>query len=260
MMPKTLLRRPLYAPITRWIALIPPDLTAAVRQRLANAPTTASAQRPNRLAFGVAILLIVLAAALLVSPVRARVLDWIRMGAVRIFFNQPTPTAPQHTPTGAATPAITPTPLQSVLDIAGETSLASAQAEAGFSILLPAFPPDLGRPDYVYLQQVNAPAVILVWMDQDRPGQVRMSLSETASDKVIFEKIDPKSVVDTQVNGNPAVWIDGNYVLVMRDGDVNMTRLVNQGHTLIWNSGKMTFRLEVDVDLESALRIAESIR
>jgi len=49
-------------------------------------------------------------------------------------------------------------------------------------------------------------------------------------------------------------------VLVMRNGDFTMTRLIDQGHTLIWGNEEMTFRLETDVDLETAIRIAESMR
>jgi hypothetical protein len=67
-------------------------------------------------------------------------------------------------------------------------------------------------------------------------------------------------VLDTQVNGEPAVWIDADYVLVTRNGEYSMSRLISQGHTLVWSSGGMTFRLETDVDLEAAIRTAESIR
>ena len=87
-----------------------------------------------------------------------------------------------------------------------------------------------------------------------------MSLSESRSDKAIFEKYDPVSLQETQVNGNPAVWVDSDYLLIMRNGDTAFSRLIDQGHTLIWTDGEMTYRLEIDVDLDSALRIAESIR
>jgi hypothetical protein len=199
-------------------------------------------------------------AALLVSPARACVLDWIRIGSVRIFFFIPTPTAPPPDPSGTPAPRITPTFLQSVLDLAGETTLPDAQERAGFPIQLPDYPSDLGQPNAVFLQQFNGPAVILVWLDSDQPGKVRMSLSESASELNIFEKYSPKSVQDTRVHDQPAVWVDGEYVLVMRDGDYTMTRLVNQSHTLIWTNGDMTFRLETDVDLDTAIQIAESIR
>lgn len=237
-----------------------PDLASRQWQQRAGSRSVTLSRRRARLGFTVAAVLVILIAALMVSPARARVLDWLRIGAVRIFFSVPTPTAQIPTagmPSSQAT--IAPTALQSVLDIAGETSLAQAREQAGFAIGLPGFPAGLGAPDHVYLQQVSVPVVVLVWMDPDQPGQVRMSLSQTLSAQPIFEKYDPKSVQETQVNGHQAVWVDGDYFLVTRNGDAVMTRLIDQGHTLIWDSGEMTYRLETDEDLETTISIAESI-
>jgi hypothetical protein len=216
------------------------------------------------------VLFILLAAALLVSPVRARVLDWIRIGSVRIFFTRPTATQPVPTRipdrTGTPVPEMIQTPnptstiLKSVLNLGGETTLTKAQQQAGFPIAMPTYPADLGRPDHVFVQEMNGPVVVLVWMDPNQPEKVRMSLSESPSDRPIFEKYVPKSVQETQVAGHAAVWIDGEYLLVMRNGEFNLTRLITQGHTLIWTTEKMTYRLETDVDLETAVRIGESIQ
>jgi hypothetical protein len=243
-----------------------PDLAGVERRRLIILNETAASRRTGGILFALALVLIVFLAALLVSPARARVLDWIRIGAVRIFF-VPTLTAPVLPATGTPspdatltrTPTITPTAIQSVLDIAGETTFAEAQAKAGFPILLPAFPEDLGEPDYVYLQQFNRPVLVLVWMNPDQPGSVRLALSETSSNQAVFEKYDPRSIEETQVNGQSAIWLGGDYLLVARSGDAEFTRLITQGHTLIWTTGEMTFRLETDEDLDTAIRIAESI-
>jgi len=61
------------------------------------------------------------------------------------------------------------------------------------------------------------------------------------------------------VNENPAVWVDSDYLLITRNGEATFTRMIDQGHTLIWTSGEMTYRLETEEDLDIALRIAESI-
>lgn len=243
-----------------------PNLAAHERQRLAKPEDFTPSWRTHWRVVGLALLMIFVVTALLVSPVRARVLDWLRIGAVRIFFTLPTPTATQPHLSGTPSPAVTQTPaptptfLSSVLDLGGETTLSKAQAQAGFTIKSPAYPPDLGRPEHVFLQNFNGPVVVLVWMDQSQSEKVRMSLSESASNQIIFEKYAPQSVQDTQVGGQAAVWVDGEYLLLMRNGDMTMTRLITQGHTLIWTAGSMTFRLETDVDLETAIRIAESIR
>lgn len=246
-----------------------PNIAARERARLAD---SSASRRPTRFGFALALVLIVLAAALLVSPVRARVLDWIRIGAVRIFFTQPTATAtlPAQTPSPAgalqgpvtATPQLVPTatPLDSLLQVAGATPLEQAREQVSFPILLPAYPEDLGEPDYVYIQRFSTPVVFLVWADDAEPGRVRMSLSMASSDQPIFEKYDPRSVTDTEVHGEPAVWIEGDYVMVLRNGDFTMSRLITAGHVLIWDHDGMTFRLETDDSLDEAIRIAESIQ
>ena len=245
-----------------------PDLAARERNRLAGRGGYTT-RRPRRLAYGLVILVIIALVGLLVSPARARVLDWIRIGAVRIFFTTPEPAATQlpavlpdatGTPPSTAIPAATPTFLESLLDLAGETTFPSAQEQAGFEIRLPSFPEDLGEPDFVYLQQFSTPVVILVWMDPQSPGEVRLALSETSSEQAVFEKYDPGSVLDTTVNGSPAVWVQGDYIVLMRNGDATLARMIRRGRTLIWTDGPMTYRLETNTDLETALQIAESLR
>ena len=179
---------------------------------------------------------------------------------MRIFFTQPTPTAPGAAPLPSGTPAPSPTFLTSVLDLAGETTLAQAQQQANFTIQQPTFPADLGTPNHVYLQELGGQVVVLVWMAPDHPQQVRMSLSETSSNQYIFSKYQTESVLNTEVEGQDAVWVAGRYLLVTRSGDTTFTRLVKQGHTLIWTAGQMTYRLETDEDLAAALRIAQSIQ
>ncbi|RPJ45807.1 MAG: hypothetical protein EHM21_09100, partial [Chloroflexi bacterium] len=82
-----------------------PDLIGRERERLARPGRTARAARPVRWALVLMVLVIVLFVGLLVSPARARVLDWIRIGAVRIFLTEPTSTATLPLPTGTPVPA-----------------------------------------------------------------------------------------------------------------------------------------------------------
>ncbi len=239
-----------------------PQVSLAVSRRL-SVPRRHPARR---LALAGLLLALLLAAVFSVPPVRAAVLDWIHLGAVRIFLVQPSstplPTPLPGTPTAAvtATPAPTLTPLPSVLDLSGETSLADAQAQAGFPILLPAAPADLGQPQHVFFQDMGGPVVVLVWMQPASPESVRLVLSETSSDNIIFQKLIPKSVQDTQVNGQAALWVDAPYLLVTGSGQTTSTRLIIDGHTLVWTSGKFTFRLETGSDLATAVRVAEFLQ
>jgi hypothetical protein len=72
----------------------------------------------------------------------------------------------------------------------------------------------------------------------------------------------PRVIERTSVHGRPAVWTLGPYVLeYVVDGrrDYQSRRLVD-GHVLIWEESDITYRLETDVSLEEAIKIAESLR
>jgi len=239
-----------------------PQISRAVISRLGARP-----RRSVHMGWVIAgiLLALVLAAGFAVPTVRAAVLSWFRIGAVQIYLVQPsptpTPTQVPGTPTTLVTmtPLPSPTLLSSVLDLSGETTLGEADSKAGFSILLPAYPYDLGQPDHVFLQDLGGPEVILVWMERLDPQKVRLALYEVPSDNIVLHKMTPQTIVDTQVNGMPAVWIEGQYLLIDNNGNTVERRLV-QGHTLVWTVGKITYRLESGLDLAVVMRIAESLQ
>jgi len=189
--------------------------------------------------------------ALLLVPI-ARAGVEAALGAVHIRWAPPT-TAPGRP---------TPTLLPSVLDLAGETTLAEAQRKAGFAIRLPSYPPELGAPQHVFFQNLGGPAVVLVWTDPQQPSRVRMSLQALSSDAFVW-KVQPQKVEQTSVHGKLALWLTGPYVLQYRYGaqisyDV---RYLVTGHTLVWvDEDGITYRLETDQPLPEAVRIAESLR
>lgn len=262
-----------------------PAVARAVRWRLEHASA-----RPVRfrryLAWGVVLALVILAGLMTVPQVRAAVFEILRIGAVRIVPVAPTPMvtpaaptialanpAPIATPLSAipprsdgaqavqATPSPSPTPLSSVLDLAGETTLAEARAKTSFPIRLPTYPADLGTPDHVFRQDLGGPMVVLVWMDGIQPNRVRMSLHELGPG-TFAEKMQPPVIEATTINGQPAVWTEGPYLLqFLRGGQVDYEaqRLV-EGHTLVWTQGEVTYRLESDLALTEAARIAASLK
>jgi hypothetical protein len=89
-----------------------------------------------------------------------------------------------------------------------------------------------------------------------------MALNELSSDAYVY-KLAPQLVQETQVHGQRALWTTGPYLLQV--GSVSdqrnaLRRLVTASHTLIWTERDITYRLECDVSLEEAVRIAESLR
>ena len=207
-----------------------------------------------------------------IPPVRAAVLEFLRIGAIQINLVEPTATpAPTSTPIPAAaakptaapspTPRPSATPAQSVLDLYGETTLDKAQAAFPAPIRLPTYPDDLGLPDHVFLQDLDGPVVVLVWMDRDEPSRVRLSLHILAPGTFAL-KGRPTTLRETTVHGNPALWTTGPYMLQFRRGavgDYDARRLV-QGNVLLWTEGRYTYRLETDLSMDEAVKVAESLK
>jgi hypothetical protein len=148
--------------------------------------------------------------------------------------------------------------LISILDLEGQTSLEEARAKAGFPLRLPTYPPDLGVPDHVILQDHDGSLLILVWTRPEQPGVVRLSLHAIEPGSWTVEKVKPLFIQETTVNGGPAVWATGPYLVRLLNGDLDIRRLVD-GNVLIWVEDEITYRLETDLPLAEAVRIAESL-
>jgi hypothetical protein len=167
-------------------------------------------------------------------------------------------------PPATVTPTPAPTPLQSVLDLAGLTTLAGARERVNFPIALPGYPAGLGPPNRVFVQDLDGLAVVLVWLEPGRVDDVRLSLhilsSPQMADKLLYDVIkqQPPTVELTAVNETDALWTTGPYVLITRRGTLEERRLVD-GHAVIWVEGSLTYRLETKQSLAEAIRIAEAL-
>ena len=204
-------------------------------------------------AWAVALLVVVIVTALLAVPqVRAAVVRVFQLGVVRIFVTEPssrwhrsstfadsTGNEPGQQGPVTATPIIGPpltalpgiakaqeTPQAgtagvppSLAGLAGRTTLEEAQRSVPFPIALPGYPADLGPPDYAFVQHHKAPVLILAWSDPAAKGGVGLSLWTFLNGSVI-EKFQPRIVQETTVDGERALWTEGEHVLLMRNGDI----------------------------------------
>jgi hypothetical protein len=218
------------------------------------------------IAWSLTIILILFTSLMLIPPARAAIIEFIQIGVVRIFRAEPTPTAPpnQEIPSArapvTATPLPTPQPLIPILEnLAGEMTLEEAQKAVRYAIQLPAYPPDLGRPDRIFVQEAEGKMTILVWIDPKQPDKVLMSLHMIPPGSWAIDKFEPAQVQETTVNGQQAIWAVGPYPLRMRDGDLQFMRLI-EGHVLIWTEDDLTYRLETDLSLEETIKIAQSLQ
>jgi hypothetical protein len=218
---------------------------------------------------------------LAVPSARATVFEALRVGVVRILLGEPelteelpaTATAASGAPAGGAaasgaTPAASKPPDEAELaapgtqvpqpvtldQLAGETTLEQARRLAGFEVRLPS---ELGQPDRVYFQSVG-PAVILVWEQAGAAGRPRLSLFILGS-TALLDKFQPTVLERTEVGGETAYWTKGPYLLAIHgQRELKLDYLV-QGNVLIWSEGPLTYRLESDLTLDEAVRIAESL-
>jgi hypothetical protein len=241
-----------------------PDIAGAVSARLRQPTHPRFISR--RLAWSLTLALILLSSLMLIPPVRAAILEFIQVGVVRIFRAEPTPVVtPQPVPsvqmpvTATPVPTATPQALLPLLErLAGEMTLEEAQTRVGYPILLPSYPTDLGKPDRVFVQEADGPMTFLVWLDPQNPAEIRMSLHFLPPDSWAIKKVEPTMIEETQVNGNYAIWAVGPYPLRYKSGDLEYLRLID-GHVLIWQDGEITYRLETDLPMEEAIKIAESL-
>jgi len=247
-----------------------PDLSGSVMPRLRAATRPRFGLPSKAVAWSLTIILVLCSSLMLIPPARAAIIEFIQIGIVRIFPRAETPTpTPTPTPVSTAGTPISIAPLTAtaaptsdlipVLDrFAGKTTLADAQKRAGYSILLPTYPADLGEPDIVFVQNAEGIMTILVWLDPQHPGEVLLSLHFIPEGSWAIDKMQPQVIQETSVNGGRAVWTVGPYPIRLRNGELDFTRLI-EGHVLIWTEGKLTYRLETDQSLEEAIKTAESL-
>ena len=201
---------------------------------------------------------------MLIPPARAAILEFIQIGVVRIFRVEPTPIVPTAISSETlvpvtATPPVTPQTLIPILEsLAGEMTLDEAQQRVDYPILLPSYPPDLGRPERIFVQDADGDMTILVWLDPGKQNQIRMSLHFLPPGSWAVKKADPQVIAETTVNGEYAVWAIGPYPMRFENGDLQFLRLIT-GNVLIWESDGITYRLETDLPLQEARAIAESL-
>ena len=254
-----------------------PDVVKAVTKRFEIGSRPRAKMRSAWVMTSLLVLLLVVLFA--VPGVRAEIVRFFQVGAVRILPATPTQPVEVHlpqVPTTAtpmailpttATPQSTTTPLGpkyeppysvSMAGLAGETTLAGARSNLPFKIRLPEYPADLGAPDRVFLQE-DGQMVILVWTDPNDSQKALLSLYEIGPGSVIIQKFEPRVVRETQVNGQYAVWVQGPYMLQLANGMYDFRRLV-EGNTLIWEEDKITYRLESNQSLEDTIKVAESLK
>jgi hypothetical protein len=71
-------------------------------------------------------------------------------------------------------------------------------------------------------------------------------------------KYYPWDQTGTLVNGDYAAWLTEPHTLFDAGGEV-VTRRIIHDHVLIWYDDEVTYRLETDLPMAEAVKIAESL-
>ena len=222
-----------------------PEIAGPVRARLGR---TGFRALPIALRAAAVITVALVLATLLIPDLRSRALEFLQLGAVR--FVEPTgEPATTIGPTSSARPW--------VLSLPDETTLDAARDAVDLPIRLPTYPPDLGPPDRVFAPDGPVDAVVMVWLQPDHPDNVRFSLHALG-----FGHFALKMIAETQettVNGARALWATEPHEYLMSLGEGDPVLLPVTTPVLVWQQDGITYRLEGDLMLDDARRIAESL-
>jgi hypothetical protein len=218
----------------------PDQLAPAVRARV---------ERPRRsrrrwLVAALAALAVALAGVLAVPAARTAIEAWLGIGSVRFEFVDRLPER-----------RVVGTP-----DLGTTMSLREAQDRAPFRIVVP--PDELGRYTLYVHEPPRGGVVSFVYGTKRR---ARMILSELPGDyRPFLQKTITQTpvVTETEVNGRPAVWLEGAHYVEFADaaGRFGFEPARLAGRVLLWERDGVTYRLEGDLTLDQAREIAAVVR
>ncbi|MGF9761085.1 hypothetical protein AAII07_38450 [Microvirga sp. 0TCS3.31] len=208
---------------------VPDGLERAVMDRVA---TTRPRRRWRRWLAG--LVAGVVGVGVAASPVGAEIREWLGLPGVSVTSGDPV----------TETPTVPPVP--------GTPDLQRAERLACFT---PVVPTELGTPDGV---EVSADRLVvsLSWTTED--GTIRLDELRGDVDPLFWKTADRAEHV--LVAGTEALWLPtAHRVAVVPDGgSVRDLPSRAAAPTLLWLDGDLTLRLEGDLDLPAATRIAES--
>ena len=191
-----------------------------------------------------AIVAAVLIGLVLTPPVRAAVVEWLRIGGVLIKSAPPAAPSVNSEPVPTSGPGV---------------SLDRARAMVDFSVGVPG---ELDAPDQVTVS-ADRRVVSMEWGS----GRDRIHLDQfSGTISWVFVKRVWSEVTPTAVNGRDAAWIADTHEIVYtdRDGTERRAEARISGPCLVWERltgpETVTLRLEGDLSLERASAIAESVR
>jgi hypothetical protein len=259
-------------PTNEWLA-------ADVVRRIGEPQRPASRRRAIRLA-GAVVAVAVVAVFALPGP-RHAVARWLGFDSVRIEPGVTLPTTTAVTtvpPTSTVVAAVptastiatppTPTIAVPILDLGPSASLDEAMSRTGLPDPTPAL---LGTPQSIHVvQPPEAGQIVLVYAPSDLVPQstvtgvgALISVLPATIESGFFQKLlgTDATVRSVDVSGAAGYWIEGSphQLLFQFGNNVLSDTLRLATNTLLWQRDGHVYRIEADIPLETALRIAQSV-
>ncbi len=224
-----------------------PDLAAQWRGAAAAQQGRA---RSLRWAVSTVAVVMVLVAAMVATPLRATLLDWLRIGAVWVQLGDGNESTFELPSTGASSSELA----TFVAHLGASTTLEDATKRAGFPVKSPALLPE---PDEVYSYRAFENEIVtLVWHGEEGAPAAMLQLFAPGS---WILKQQPPGVEATLVGGENALWTTGPYWAIY-PRDLDEGRRLVENHALIWQDELTTYRLESSLSLADAVLLAESLQ
>jgi hypothetical protein len=258
-----------------------PDLAAAVTARLEEGPARAPARRwapagrrpparrwPawmagwRRLAVAGMVAVLLAAAVLVASPgTREAVARRLGLRGIGVELGGPPPPTVTTAPGGRLD-----------LGLGERVTLEEARRRVGFPVLVPAAA-GFQRPDAVFVDRAVPVGGRVDLVYRARPGLPASSFTDAGllitefrgqPDSGFLKKVVVAGIVqEVTVGGGPGYFFSGDphfFSYQDADGQFREERTRLAGNTLIWQRGDLTLRLEGELPLAEAVRIAESMR
>ena len=209
------------------------NLAPAVRARLAGRP-----RRRRALVVALAALALAVAVAFAVPTARSAILRFLHLRGVRIELVDRLPEVRTAGP----------------LDLGIQISLDDAERTAGFRPLTSTL---LGRPDRVTWDGA------MVWFVY---GDVRLLVSQflgTEHLDLVKKLVEPRTMITpVSIGGRRSFFLSGatHFLYLAPTHLVREERVRLARNVLLWERGPLTLRLEGQIELPEALRIARSFR
>jgi hypothetical protein len=220
-----------------------PDLSGAVRRRLA------AGERPGGALFGRRVLVVALAvlavsvgAVLAVPPARSTILDWLGIGGVTIRYVEELPPVEKAT---------------SDLGLGSRVDLDEARRRAGFRVLVPRVD-DLDEAPKVYYRP-EANQVAFLYGSEETP---KLLITQAGVSGAIEKLVTVGTGVErVMVGGASGVWLSGEKHGLFYPGVDGEEPFRLVGNALVFETTLgTTVRIEAEISKDEAIRIGSSMR